>query len=315
MKKYQNSLSLLAMSPLFAIKNVVLGLIVCSGLLACASAPPAPVPPALQAAQHLEQRAAQAFAQGDWPNAQADYQTAAEVYASLALVEPQMRTLLSLARVQSEAGQTVPALQTVSRVLAQPDFKGLSSGTQLLAHGRAGALGLPSDASAAQMHVQQALALCASTCTQQAALQVLQARIALQQGQAAQALVLANNALKTIAYVARPESSTAELKAQFKVESKAVEQANALRVRAYAALALQQAQTAAEDAQAALALDQNQGLSARVVDDLRILVDAYRALWDGGQVQRYQALLEVAVAARATLSSPDAPALSQEARE
>lgn len=303
MSKHQKSLSLLAVQTLFAVKNVVFGLAVCSGLLACASAPPAPVPPALQAAQRLEQRAAQAFAQGDWPDAQADYQTAAEVYASLALVEPQMRTLLSLARVQSEAGQTALALQTVNRVLAQPDFTVLSTGTQLLAHGRAGALGLSSDASAAQMHVQQALALCAGTCTQQAALQVLQARIALQQGQAAQALVLVNFALKTIAYVARPVSSTAELKA--------VEQANALRVRAYAALALQQAHTAAEDAQAALALDQNQGLSARVVDDLRILVDAYRSLGDTLQTQRYQALLDVAVAARAALT----PTLSQRARE
>lgn len=266
-------------------------------LLACATAPSAPVPPALQAAQRLEQRAAQAFAQGDWPAAQTDYQTAAEVYASLALVEPQMRVWLSLARVQSETGQTVLALQTVNRVLAQPGFKGLGTGIQLLAHGRAGALQMTSDTAAAQAHVQQALALCAGTCAQQAALQVLQARIALQQGQAPQALVQAGNALKSIAATAHPEGTGTQNSSY----STATEQANALRVRALAALALQQPRAAADDAQAALALDQSLGLAARVVDDLRVLVDAYRALGDTAQIQRHQALLDVAVAARLAL--------------
>lgn len=284
-------------SVMVAINKRVILLLLPLCLLACASVPPPPVPPALQAAQRLEQRAAQAFAQGDWPAAQSDYQTAAEVYASLALVEPQLRAWLSLARVQSEAGQTVLALQTVNRVLAQPGFKGLDIGIQLLAHGRAGALQMTSDTAAAQTHVQQALALCTGTCAQQAALQVLQARIALQQGQAPQALVQAGNALKSIAAAAHPERTGAKNSAY----STATEQANALRVRALAALALQQPRAAADDAQIALALDQSLGLAARVVDDLRVLVDAYRALDDTAQTQRYQALLDVAVAARLAL--------------
>ncbi len=292
-----NCLPVQASWAFFAAKNAVLGLAVCLGLLACAAAPPPPVPPALQAAQRLEQRAAQAFAQGDWPAAQSDYQTAAEVYASLALVEPQLRAWLSLARVQSEAGQTVLALQTVNRVLAQPDFKGLGIGIQLLAHGRAGALQMTSDTATAQTHVQQALALCAGTCIQLAALQVLQARIALQQGQAPQALVQAGSALKSIASMAHPERKEAQNSTYFF----AVEQANALRVRALAALALQQPRAAADDAQAALVLDQSLGLAARVVDDLRVLVDVYRALGDTAQTQRHQALLDVAVAARLAL--------------
>lgn len=280
-----------------AINKRVILLLLPLCLLACASVPPPPVPPALQAAQRLEQRAAHAFAQGDWPAAQTDYQTAAEVYASLALVEPQMRVWLSLARVQSETGQTVLALQTVNRVLAQPGFKGLGTGIQLLAHGRAGALQMTSDAIAAQVHVQQALALCANTCTQQAALQVLQARIALQQGQASQALMQADNALKSIAATAHPERTGAQNSSY----STATEQANALRVRALAALALQQPRAAADDAQAALALDQSLGLAARVVDDLRVLVDAYQALGDTAQTQRHHALLDGAVAARLAL--------------
>lgn len=292
MINHLNSLFVQAFSSFFVTKNsrslksVFLSLAVCLGLLACAAAPLPTVPPALQAAQRLEQRAAQAFVQGDFPVAQVDYQTAAEVYASLALVEPQMRVWLSLARVQSEAGQTALALQSVLRVLAQP---GLSTGTQLLAQGRAGALLLARDTAAAQTYVQQALTLCAKTCTEQSALLVLQSRIALQQGRADQAMVWANDALKNIAATGRPSSTT--------------EQANALRMRALAALALQQPRAAADDAQAALALDQTLGLAARVVDDLHALVDAYRALGDTAQTQRQQALLDVAVAARLALQS------------
>ncbi len=298
MINHLNSLFAQAFSSFFAIKNtkntknlrslksVFLSLAVCLGLIACAAAPLPTVPPALQAAQRLEQRAAQAFAQGDFPVAQADYQTAAEVYASLALVEPQMRVLLSLARVQSEDGQTALALQTVNRVLAQP---WLSTDTHLLALGRGGALLLARDNAAAQTYVQQALTLCAKTCSQQSALLVLQSRVALQQGHADQAIVLANDALKSIAATGLPLSTT--------------EQANALHMRALAALSLQQPRAAADDAQAALALDQSLGIAARVVDDLRVLVDAYRALGDTVQTRRQQALLDVAVAARLALRS------------
>jgi len=266
------------------------------GLLACAAAPLPTVPPALQAALRLEQRGAQAFAQGDWPAAQADYQTASEVYASLALVEPQMRAWLSLARVQSEAGQGALASQTVNRVLAQP---GLSTDTQLLAQGRAGALLLARDTAGAQTYVQQALTLCAKTCTQQAALLVLQSRIALQQGQAAQAMLWANDAIENTAPTAHPASA----KAQYSAYTVSTEHANALRMRALAALALQQPRAAADDAQAALVLDQNRGLAARVVEDLQVLVDAYRALDDTVQTQRHQAQLDAAVAARLALRS------------
>lgn len=264
------------------------GLALSLSLLACVSAPvPAPAP-ALQAAHRLEQRAAQAFAKGDAAGALADYQTAAQVYASLALTEPQLQALLNVARVQADLGATDAtqarlAVQTVERVLAHIAANpGLSPGLQVLAHGRAAALRLKGDPVLAQGHLQQALALCNVTCPQAAALHVLQARLYWQQGQAADAVAVATLALQAAVRAPNP-----------------AEQANARRIRALAGLA-QHPLAAADDVHIALRLDQSLGLAYRVQDDLRLLVTAYRALGDEPQARAYQALLDEALAAQPT---------------
>ena len=268
-----------------AIKNVVFSGVVLFGLLGCAAAPfssssALPASPAVLAAQRLEQRAAQAFTQSEWASAQADYQTAAGVYASLALTDAHLRALLNLARVQAESGQPAAALGTVQEVLQRMEVAGQDS-TKLIAHGRAAALLLASDTPAAQRHWQQAHTLCAAQCPQRAALSVLEARLALHSGDA----VAAFNAA-TLALQANPAP---------------VERANALRVRAHAALALHQFDSAMEDAKTALGLDQGLGLSGKVVEDLRSLVDIFQALGNAAPLAHYQALLAQTLAARRAL--------------
>ncbi|MEY2953193.1 MAG: hypothetical protein RLZZ401_1280, partial [Pseudomonadota bacterium] len=165
-----------------AIKNRAIRDVASAGMLSvligCAAVPqgqqsPAP---AVQTAQNLEQRAAQAYARGDAPAALADYLTTVQLYASLALGEPQARAQLSLARVQADLGQADAARQSTAGVLAQT---GLPVALQVLAHGRMAALELGLDQISAQRHLDAAQALCAAACEQASALQALRARLAL----------------------------------------------------------------------------------------------------------------------------------------
>jgi tetratricopeptide (TPR) repeat protein len=264
-------------------------------LVACAATTPGgpageaakqPVPPAVRSAQQLEQRAAQAFTRSEWADAQADYQTASGIYASLAMTDAQLRAQLSVARVQAESGQSAPALQTIEAVLKRVDSAQVQDSTRLIAHGRAAALLMVTDPANAQQHWQQARDLCAAQCAQLASLWVLQARMALQRGDAAAGLAAANAALQ-----AKPTS---------------VERANALRVRVTAALQLHQLAGAEADGQAALHIDQSLGLSTRVIEDLRVLVAVYRAQGNAAQAAHHQGLLTQAEAARRALQG-DAP--------
>jgi tetratricopeptide (TPR) repeat protein len=270
-------------------------------LLACAASVPtdptgqplASASPVAQTALRLEQRAAQAFAQSDWVAAEADYANAASIYASVALTDAELRAWLSVARVQAEAGQSATALALVQAVLKRIDKAGvqthwaISDATRLIAHGRAAGLLLVSDTKAAQGHWAQAQALCPPKCPQAASLAVLQARIALQRGEASAALAAASAALAL-------KPALAEL-------------ANARRVRAYAALALGDATAARDDALAALDADQRLGLSAKVVDDLRTVASAYHALGDKVQQDYYQALLDRTLEARKALHPAPLP--------
>lgn len=219
----------------------------------------------MQAARALEQRAAQAFGRGEHRAALADYRQAATLYASLAALDAQLRAQLNAARVLADSGDTAAGVATLDEVLArmaQADALGaspvmtaaatnapatsVSADTRLLAYGRAAALRLTSDASAAQLqaaelHLARASTLCGLVvanatnltnatnatnatnvlatppCPQAAALYVLQARAALLRRDPTRAQALASAALR--------------------MQPSAAEQANALRLRAYAALA------------------------------------------------------------------------------
>jgi hypothetical protein len=264
----------------------------------------------MQAARAYEQRAVQAFARGESAAALADYRNAAKLYASLAAVDAHLRAQLNVARVQAESGDAAAGMATVDEVLARvasmdalsggtpgtaPSPSLISADTRLLAHGRAAALRLTPDASPAQVlvarqHLTRASTLCGQTppsgpsasqsspqaCPQSAALYVLQARAALLARDPARAHTAATAALQ-----AQPSSA---------------EQANALRMRAYAALtpaaspaALDQAWA---DAQTALRLDQALGLAPRVADDLRALVTLARLRQQPDWATHYQGLLD-----------------------
>jgi len=280
-----------------AIAGSLVGVLAAAVLVGCAATPPGgsagsansplPVPPAVRSAQQLEQQAGQAFTRSEWADALADYQTAAGIYASLAMTDAQLRAQLSVARVQAESGQPTPALQTIEAVLKRLDGAQVQDNTRVIAHGRAAALLMVADPARAQQHWTQARQLCVAPCAQLASLWVLQARMALQRGDAAAGLTAANAALQ-----AQPST---------------VERANALRVRVTAALQLHRLDGAEADGQTALRIDQSLGLSARVVEDLRVLVAVYRAQGNAAQAAHHQGLLTQAEAARRALQRDATP--------
>lgn len=274
-------------------------------IAACASSTlPKQQNAAVNAAQAMERRAAQAYLQGDLQAAAATYASAALVYESLALAEPLARARLSEARVLGEAGQTERALQLVDAVLTPPATAnaGLGADTLVLAHGRAAALHLAlheasssattttvaattnsSSLLKAQTHWQSAQTACASTCGSQAALQVLRSRIDLAQGNP----------------IAAVQSASAALAASTPVNT--AEQANALRARAQAQAALRKHSGTVADANAALELDQQAGSVSKVGIDLDLLSAAHQALGDSAQAQRYAQLAQRARAAAIAL--------------
>ena len=262
-------------------------------IAACASStPPKPLNAALNSAQTLERRAAQAYAQGDLPSAGAAYASAALVYESLALAQPLARARLNQARVLAEDLQTLRAVQLVDAVLAQPNLSMLGAETLAVAFGRAAALQLSlGEFTKAQSFWQSALAACVGTCSAQQALLVLRARLDLALGNAAAAVQSSSAALSSGALAAGGQSAGNP------------EQANALRVRAQAYAALGQHANSLLDANAALAIDQQAGAANKVALDLDLISSAHLALGDSAQAQRYTQLAQSARAALLALQN------------
>ena len=259
---------------------------------ACASRPA--ISPAATLAQTSTLRGAQAFARGDLISAQREYTTALQIHESLGDTPERAATLLSLARVASQAGRGAEALAAVNKVLA--DQSQLDGSTAITANGRAAALYLAQgDTSKADSHLMQAINACAGTCADAGALAVLRARMALVQQQPAQAHKLAADALAMpgLASVTpptlRPQASA--------------ERANALRVQAQALSVLGQHDAAVVAAGAALELDRPLGLSQRVLLDLQLLANAHKARGATAMAQQYQALADRAQAAGQALRS------------
>ncbi len=234
-----------------------------------------------KAAQNIERRASQAFAKSEFDSAAAGYESAALVYETLALPEPQARARLSQARALADAGRAPQALDIITALLQSP--AGLSPEVLTTAHGRAAALTLDSDVPRAQMHLQNATRMCASTCAQRSALAVLRARTEL----------AANN----------PAAAAQSASAALAAAQNSNDRANALRIRAQANAALGQHALVLPDAQQALALDQDLGLAPRVLADLVLLQRASQAQGDAAAAARYSTLVQRAAAAGAALRS------------
>lgn len=276
-----------------SVRIVAIALLV--GLGACASTGDTKADSAaIKAAKSIERRAAQSFAANDYVSAAAGYESAALVYASLALPEPLARARLSQARALADEGQAAKAQVVINEVLQNVD--GLSPDVLATAHGRAAALALggavAGDANAsavrAQAHVQSALQACANACSQLSAITVLRARAELAVNQAA--------------------ASAASASAALAAAQNDNDRANALRARAQANAALAQHAQVLPDAQLALKIDQELGAASRVLADLQLLQRASAALGDAPAAARYGALAQRAQAAAALLAGSGAPA-------
>jgi hypothetical protein len=260
-----------------------------TALLGCAQKPAAtPVSAAIEGAQRLERRASAAYAKGDLLGASKDYQTAAAVYASLALAEPLATVELNLAKLEGESGRAARGLALVEGVLRKTQ---LPAATRLMAHGRAAALSLGTQKLPnAQQHLDAADALCLSRCEAASALAALRADYALQSGDAAAAIAHSTRAVQ----LAKTPSDTA----------------NALRSRAAASLSganintTSNAPTAIADAEQALVIDQTLGAASRVIADLALLEAAHRKVGNALKADEYQAMLAAAQAAREQLRLP-----------
>jgi tetratricopeptide (TPR) repeat protein len=246
-------------------------------LSACGSKAPAkPENIAMDRAVASSQRGAAAFARNDLGAAQGEYLAALRLYESIADTQGRAATLLSLARIESQAGRPKEALAAVQQVLAEGPS--IAAGTRIMAHGRAAGLQLElADFAAATMQLDAAGALCGGACAERAALEVLRARIALAQKQPETSLRLASGAL---ALLAVPSA----------------ERASALRVQAQSHAALGQHEAAIAASQQALEIDRSLGLGERVVLDLQLLAQSHKAMGSQAQAQRYE---ELAARARA----------------
>ena len=250
----------------------------------CASKKPAEVKsPALESAERLEHRGTAAYAKGDHVGAAKDFQTAAYVYESLAMVDALANTQLSLARIDSDDGRPAEALARVNRVLNQPTTgAGLAPSTMLLAQGRAAALYIQQkNLSAAGAALAAAENLCTSPCEALSALSVLRASWHSASGD----LIAA----KAKAAAALDQASTPS------------DKANALRSLAQTGLAQNLYPQAAQEGLQALQLDQSLGASNRVIADLDLLASIYAKAGDMPKAAQYLDLSRAAAAARVQL--------------
>ncbi len=239
--------------------------------------------PALESAERLEHRAAASYAKGDSVGAAKDFQTAAYVYESLALVDALANVQLSLARIDSDDGRPVGALARVNRVLNLPSTGAtLAPQTLLLAQGRAAALYMQQkNLTAADDALAAAEALCASPCEALSALSTLRAGWHLASGDWITA--------KTKAVLALGQANTPS------------DKANALRSLAQISLAQSLFPQATQDGLQALQLDQSLGASDRVIADLDLLASIYTQAGDARKAVEYLGLSRAATTARAQL--------------
>ncbi len=250
----------------------------------CASKKPTEVKsPALESAERLEHRGSAAYAKGDHMGAAKDFQTAAYVYESLAMVDALANVQLSLARIDSDDGRPADALARVNRVLTLPSTGAtIAPSTLLLAQGRVAALYLQQkNLSAAGNALTTAEGLCAAPCESASALSVLRASWHLASGDLVAAKAKATTALTQ---AGAPS-----------------DKANALRSLAQIGLAQSLYPQAVQDGMQALQLDQSIGASNRVIADLDLLASIYAKAGDARKAAEYTDLSRAATAARSHL--------------
>ena len=254
-------------------ESIVAGLVAALLLASCGSAPKVSEPALRKQAQETERDGARRYARGDYAGAARHFAAAGQLQQSLDDPAASARNQLHQARAELALGQAEAALQRAQRI-AQADL----AVEALLLQAQANlALGRPA---AAQTSLAAAAAACGQACPQSASLNLLQARAALAEKRAPDALRHAGAALKLL-----------------QGKDEAAETGNAWRLIATARLAGDDAAGALPAAQAALDIDRHLALPEKIARDWLLIGDIRKKLGAGGTAAAYQRALDVASAA------------------
>lgn len=244
-------------------------------LAACASEPRPADPPHLRAALEAESDGAKRFQRGDYLVAARRFAEAARIFASIDNATGIARNRLHLARAELAQGKAESALQILD--LAEPGGSGLALETLLV---KAQALLSLGRIEAAKQNLATAAAQCEKACPYLASLNLLQARAALADKRAAEALLHAQTAL-----------------ALLKDKNEAAETGNAWRLIAAARLASNDAKGALPAAHSALVIDRRLALPEKIASDWLLIGDIQRKLGAGDTAAAYQRALDISTAA------------------
>ena len=260
-------------------------------LAGCGSAPRLVEPPRLKAALEAESDGAKRYGRGDYSAAARRFDEAIRLYASIDDTPGAARNRLHLARTELALGHAEAALLVLAATARSSD-DGFALETLLL---KAQAQLALARTDAAQQSLAAAAGLCTAACPQLASLNLLQARAALADQRAADALRHAESALLLL-----------------QDKDQAAETGNAWRFIAAARLAGGDAGGALPAARAALGIDRQLALPEKIARDWLLVGDIQRKAGTGDAASAYQRALGVANAAGlADLAAIAAQALAE----
>jgi tetratricopeptide (TPR) repeat protein len=242
-------------------------------LSACGSAPKVAEPLLRKQAQEAETDGARRYARGDYAGAVRSFGAAGQLQQSVDDPAAAARSQLNQARAELALGHAEAALTRALRI-NHPD---LALDALLLQAQANLALGqLP----AAQTNLAAAASACTESCSQRASLHLLQARAALADKRAPDALAHADAALKLL-----------------QDKDEANETGNAWRLIAAARLAGSDAAGALPAARSALEIDRKLALPEKIARDWLLIGDIQKKAGTSEAVSAYQRARDVATAA------------------
>ncbi|OHC66281.1 MAG: hypothetical protein A3H93_20180 [Rhodocyclales bacterium RIFCSPLOWO2_02_FULL_63_24] len=242
-------------------------------LAACGSAPKPSEPPLRKQALEAESDGARRYARGDYAGAARSFGAAGRLQQSLDDSLAAARNSLHQARAELAQGQAAAALERAQRI---GDVEFALEALLLQAQANL-ALGRPA---ATQQALAAAATACTADCPQRASLNLLQARAALAERRAPEALGHAEAALKLL-----------------QGQDEAAETGNAWRLIAAARLAGGDAAGALPAADAALGIDRQLALPEKIARDWLLIGEIRRKVGAGDTAIAYRRALEVANAA------------------
>lgn len=241
-------------------------LIVALLVSACGSAPPR-LPVALERAKKSEQSAYRAMREGDLLRARELFGQAEVMYQALEDTGGAATAAINLATVQHRLGNDDEALQSLERIIADPNRLIAADLQATAAFRKAVILADLDKTDEAGAAINRARELCTAECPWLPGINNLQARLLLKQGEYLQALSVAG---KVVHASAQPD-----------------EMANALRITASAELATNLLDHAFEHFNAALQLDKGLALGTRIAEDLEGLAQVLQMQGKTGEAGIY----------------------------